>query len=265
MQKVISKDGTEIAFDKLGTGSPVILVGGAMLFRRFAQMVELSERLSSNFTVINYDRRGRGDSGDTLPYSVQREVEDLEALIQFAGGSSAVFGISSGAALAIEAATSGLNITKLALYEPPFVAEDTEEIRNDPNKYLNEVQKLIAENKRSDAVKAFLRIVGVPSFIRLILPLMPGWKNGLTVAHTLPYDFMILKGMAVPMKALATLKIPTLVMNGGATAPRLMKAAEATSRAISNSTYQVLPKQRHDVAPSVLADAITQFFKTRSE
>jgi pimeloyl-ACP methyl ester carboxylesterase len=258
MEKVTSKDGTEIAFDKLGQGPPLILIGGAMNFRRFSPIVKLADLLSTSFTVINYDRRGRGDSGDTLPYSPDREVEDLEALIRYAGGGAYVFGISSGAALAILASAKGLNIQKLVLYEPPFVAVDLSEPQT-PVDFVPNLQKLIQQNRRSDAVKAFMKVVGVPAFIRVIAPLMPFWKNGLAMAHTLPYDFLILKDNSVPTASLAKIQVPTLVMSGGATAPRLSKASEATARSIANSTYRVLPKQRHDVSPAVLAPAMTQF------
>jgi len=115
MKRAISKDGTTIAFDRSGDGPPVILVTGALGFRSHAIMADLAAALAAHFTVINYDRRGRGDSGDTSPYAVEREVEDLDALITAAGGSASVYGTSSGAALALEAAASGLPITKLAL------------------------------------------------------------------------------------------------------------------------------------------------------
>ena len=115
MEKVTSKDGTEIAFDRSGEGPPVILVGGAFSYRKFPGLVQLSELLAPRFTVINFDRRGRGESGDTKPYAVEREIEDLEVLIAAAGGSASVWGLSSGAALALDAAARGLGIEKLAL------------------------------------------------------------------------------------------------------------------------------------------------------
>jgi pimeloyl-ACP methyl ester carboxylesterase len=261
LEKVFSKDGTLIAFDKIGQGPPLILIGGAMNWRRFSPMVKLAELLSSRFTVLNYDRRGRGDSLDTLPYSPDREIEDLDALIQSAGGSACVFGISSGAALAILAVAKGLKIQKLVLYEPPFVAADPTEAQT-PAGFLPEIQKLISEDRRADAVKAFMKVVGVPAFIRLIAPLMPFWKTGLTIAHTLPYDFTVLGDQTVPIESSAKIQVPTIVMSGGATAPRLRKAAEATARAIPGSTYQVLPKQRHDVSPAALAPAIIHFLNS---
>src|SRR5947199_6861992 len=119
MRTVISKDGTALAFDQSGQGPALILVAGATA-TRLAEAA-LSAHLAPHFTVFAYDRRGRGDSGDTAPYAVEREVEDLEALIREAGGSAFVFAISSGAALALEAAASRLNVKKLALYEPPFM------------------------------------------------------------------------------------------------------------------------------------------------
>jgi pimeloyl-ACP methyl ester carboxylesterase len=261
MEKVISKDGTLIAYDKTGKGTPLILIGGAMNWRTFAPIVKLAELLSPHFNVINYDRRGRGDSSDTRPYAPEREIEDLEALIQAAGGSAFVYGISSGAALAILAAANGLNIQKLVLYEPPFIGADPTEAQTPPD-FLPQIQKFISENRRADAVKSFMKVVGVPGVIRLIAPLMPFWKTALTVAHTLPYDFTILKDQKVPAEALKKIKVPTLILSGGATAPKLRKAAEATARTLPGSTYQVLLKQRHDVSPEALAPAMISFLNS---
>ncbi len=261
MEKVISKDGTSIAYDKSGQGFPVVLIGGAMNWRTFAPTVKLAELLAPHFTVINYDRRGRGDSSDTVPYAPEREVEDLQALILAAGGSAFVFGISSGAALAILAAAKGLKIPKLILYEPPFIGADPSEVQTPPD-FLPQLKNLIAENRRADAVKSFMKVVGVPGIIRWIAPLMPFWKTALTIAPTLAYDFTILKDQKVPVEELSQIKVPTLIMSGGATAPKLRKAAEATARALPGSTYQVLPKQRHDVSPEALAPAMISFLKS---
>ncbi len=154
MEKVISRDGTAIAFDRSGEGQPVILVGGAFNSRSFGPNGGLAALLADHFTVINYDRRGRGDSGDAVPYSVEREVEDIEALIEEAGGSACVYGISSGAALALEAANRGLGIEKLALYEAPFVVDNSR--TPVPNDYLVRLEELVASGRRGDAVRLFM-------------------------------------------------------------------------------------------------------------
>jgi pimeloyl-ACP methyl ester carboxylesterase len=159
MNTVRSKDGTSIAFDKSGEGPPLILVDGAFMHRSFGQP-ELAERLAEAFTVFRYDRRGRGDSGDTAPYAVEREVDDLQALIEAAGGSAYVYGISSGAALAIEAAARGAAISKLALYEAPFIVDDSRPPV--PDDVVAQLNELLAANRRGDAVRLFLRQVGAP-------------------------------------------------------------------------------------------------------
>src|ERR1044071_9013340 len=161
MNKVTSKDGTAIAYDKRGKGPAVILVDGALCFRSFGPMTHLAELLAPHFTVYNYDRRGRGDSGDTQPYSLEREVEDLEALIKEAGGSAFVYGISSGGALALEAALKlGNQIKKLAIYEPPY---DSDKVVGQAWKeYRKQLGEFLAEGRRGDAAALFMRSVGTP-------------------------------------------------------------------------------------------------------
>src|SRR5258706_1839916 len=160
MSTVKSKDGTVIAYDKSGTGQPVILVDGALCYRASGPSGPLAAELSPHFTVFTYDRRGRGESGDTLPYAVEREVEDIEALINAAGGSAFVYGISSGAALALEAATCLKGIKKLALYESPYIVDDSLPPR--PNDFVARMDALIAAGRRGDAVKSFMQTVRVP-------------------------------------------------------------------------------------------------------
>ncbi len=166
MSKVISSDGTAIAFDRAGDGPPVILVDGALCHRGFGPAKPLAQRLVPHFTVVTYDRRGRGESGDTRPYSVEREVDDIEALVKEAGGSAHLYGISSGAALALEAATRLSNVEKLALYEAPFVVDDTTPPR--PDDLVAHMDALIAADRRSEALRLFMRIVGTPAFFILI-------------------------------------------------------------------------------------------------
>ena len=163
MEQVTSKDGTKIALDRSGEGPPIILVGGAMNTRSFGPNGSLAPLLAERFTVINYDRRGRGDSGDTQPWAVEREIEDIDALIEAAGGSAFVYGISSGAALALEAASRGLAIEKLALYEAPFIVDDSRSPLADD--YLARLEGLVASGRRSDAIRLFMREgVGLPRY-----------------------------------------------------------------------------------------------------
>src|SRR2546423_183043 len=183
---VTSHDGTMIAYSQVGQGPVVILVDGALCYRAFGPSKELAAQLAPHFTVITYDRRGRGESGDTQPYAVEREVEDLEALIEATGGTAFVSGQSSGSALAIEAANRLPGIKKLALYEAPFVVDDTG--KPVTQAFLARLKELVAQDRRTEAVKQFMKQVGTPSFMVAIMPLMPVWSKLKAVAHTLPYD-----------------------------------------------------------------------------
>jgi len=167
MNEVTSRDGTTIAFDRLGEGPPVVLVCGGSTDRM--ANAPLAELLAQHFTVLNYDRRGRGDSGDTPPYAVEREVEDIEAVIGEAGGSAFLYGTSSGAALALEAAASGLPITKLALWEPPFILDES---RRPPADQVAQYDRMIAEGRRGDAAEYFMTAA-------YVLPDSPAGRRGL--------------------------------------------------------------------------------------
>ncbi|MFL5352100.1 alpha/beta fold hydrolase [Archangium sp.] len=258
MDKVISKDGTPIAYEKTGSGPALILVDGALCSRAFGPMPKLSPLLARHFTVFTYDRRGRGDSGDTQPYAREREIEDIAALIEAAGGSAAIAGLSSGAALALEAAASGLNITKLAAYEPPYVATASGRPEADHEAHL---KRRLSEGSRGDAVKYFMRdMMGAPGFVVLLMRLMPGtWRQLQAVAHTLPYDANVMRGYSVPTERLSAIRVPTLVMNGGKTDPRLKQATEAVAKAVPNARHRTLAGQTHNVSPKVLTPALVEF------
>jgi pimeloyl-ACP methyl ester carboxylesterase len=187
VKTAISGDGARIAYDELGEGPPLVLVGGAFNTRSFGPNGGLAALLAERFTVINYDHRGRGASTDTAPYSVEREVEDIGALIEEAGGSVSVFGISSGATLALEAANRGLNIEKFALYEAPFVVDDS--CAPVPNDYLKRLENLVASDRRGAAVRLFMREgVGLPAVVVALMRFMPAWSKLKAVAHTVVYD-----------------------------------------------------------------------------
>ena len=261
MTHVISKDGTRIAYERMGSGPAVVLIDGAMCSRAFGPMPKIAALLKEHFTVYLYDRRGRGESGDTQPYSKAREVEDIDALVRAAGGSAFAVGLSSGAALALEAAAAGLPLSKLALYEPPFVTGDT--ARHEEADHQEKLKALVAADERGAAVKYFMRdMVNVPAPFVLMMQLMRGvWRKLKAVAHTLPYDAAIMGNWRVPAARLGSVRTPTLAMYGGKTETRLKRAVEELVKALPNVRREILPGQTHNVSAAVLVPALVQFFK----
>lgn len=260
MQRVVSKDSTSIAFDKSGSGSPVILVGGAFQHRAIDQRTaQLAALLAESFTVVHYDRRGRGDSSDTEPYAVEREVEDLQALIEAAGGSALVFGMSSGAVLALEAAVRGAPVTKLALYEPPFNSGSADDRRASAD-YVRKLRDLLAEGRRGDAAALALMTFGAPPEAVEGMRRAPVWKLFESVAPTLAYDAAIMGDRSMPASRFSKVRVPALVMDGGASPDFMRSAAHAAAAAIPGAQYRTLDGQTHDVAPEVLAPVLLEFF-----
>ncbi|MFL5589877.1 MAG: alpha/beta fold hydrolase [Ktedonobacteraceae bacterium] len=260
MNQVMSKDGTVIAFDRSGEGPAVILVGGAFQYRAIdPPTAQLAERLASHFTVFHYDRRGRGASLDTQPYAVEREVEDLAALIKEAGGQAAVFGMSSGGVLALEAAKSGLAITELALYEPPFNAGD-ESGRKASENYTRQLTALLTEGRRGDAVALAMTTWGAPAEAIVGMRQTSIWPLFESVAPTLAYDNAIMGDGSVPTERLASITVPTLVIDGGASPAFMQNAAQVVAHALSNAQHRTLEGQTHDVAPEALAPVLVEFF-----
>jgi pimeloyl-ACP methyl ester carboxylesterase len=261
VKKAISQDGTVIAYERSGQGPALILVDGALCSRSFGPMPKLAKQLAPRLTVYTYDRRGRGQSGDTQPYSKEREVEDIQALIQEAGGSAFLLGLSSGGALALEAAASGLGVRKVAAYEPPYINHGS---RQDGTDHERQFKTLLAEGNRGGAVKYFMgTMVGVPTPIVVMMQMMPWiWSKLKAVAHTLPYDAAVMNGFKVPTERLASIRIPTLAMHGSETQVRLQKAARAVADAVPGAQHVTLPGQTHNVNPSVLAPAVVKFFTT---
>lgn len=259
MSKVFSKDGTSIAFNKAGHGEPVILVDGALCSRSFGPLPKLAQLLSPHFTVFNYDRRGRNESSDKAPYAVEREVEDIQALIAEAGGSAFVFGISSGAALALAAASSRLNIKKLALYEPPFIAGRG--ARSAPPDSEAQLTRLVAEGRRGDAVKFFMvDMVGMPAIFAYSMRILPIWPKLKAVAHTLPYDAAVLGDFSLPRERAASVAVPTLVIGGEKSSIELRSAVDAVAEAIPAAKRRMLKGQTHNVSVKVLAPVLVDFF-----
>lgn len=258
---VNSTDGTTIAFDRSGDGPPLVLVGGALSDRRAA--VGLATLLAAELTVIAYDRRGRGDSGDTPPYAVEREVEDLGAVIAAAGGSAFVFGHSSGAVLALEATARGVSVAKLALYEPPFVVDDSRPPL--PEDYVARLEGLLAAGERGEAVAYFMRVgPAVPEDMLAGMRRSPMWAGMEALAHTLPYDGRVMGdtmfGRPLPAGRWSSVAVPTLVMDGGASPAWQHSAARALADVLPDATYRTLEGQTHGFAPEVMVPELHGFF-----
>ena len=250
---VTSKDGTGIAYEKSGIGPPVVLVLGAFNDRPAGSA--LRQSLSAHFTVFNYDRRGRGDSGDTAPYAIEREIEDIGALIDAAGGSAYVFGYSSGAILALRAAASNRAISRLALYDPPPTGGKAGNLAPD-------LSKLITANRRGDAVELFqIEAVGIPADIVAKMRHAPFRPALEAIAHTLVYDSTILS--ALPDGLLASINIPTLVMDAENMPPIMHQSAQTLATALPKGQHHLLKGQTHDIDPAVVTPELTAFFGSK--
>jgi pimeloyl-ACP methyl ester carboxylesterase len=258
MSKIISKDGTQIAYEKTGKGPALILVDGALCYRSFGPMAELSKLLAPDFKVTTYDRRGRGESSNSRPYALEREVEDINALIDEAGKSAFIYGISSGACLALETAIRlGKKVRKLAMYEPPYNSGDG--ALPAWKDYLTQLEQLLAEGRRGDAVGLFMQFVGTPAEQVEIMRQGPVWPMFEAVAPTLAYDAAAMgKDRAVPKRA-AAVSVPALVMNGTAI-PFMLDTATALAKVIPHARQRTLEGQTHDVDLKVLAPLLAEFF-----
>jgi hypothetical protein len=267
MHTVTAPDGTPIAYDRTGTGDALVLVAGAFSYRRYPGQVKLADLLASRFTVYNYDRRGRGDSGDTAPYAVQREIDDLAAVIDAAGGHAHVWGLSSGAVLALEAAAAGVPIRRLAVQEPPLVVDPAD--RRLPADLSQHLSELIGAGRRGEAVRYFMVDgMGAPSFVPGLLHLMPGvWKRLTAVAHTLPYDAQLiggyLAGCPLPAGQWASATMPALVMCGTEkeSPPFIRHASAAVASALPDGRLVVRRGLGHTkkLTPEVIAAVLTEF------
>jgi len=266
MSVVVSADGTRIAYEMNGSGPPLLLVDGAFCSRAFGPMPALAPLLTSRFSVVTFDRRGRGESGDTSPYAVERELEDLNAVATAVGGSLFVYGTSSGAVLAARAVAAGLPTAKLALHEPPVALDGTH--APTPADFRERIASDVVAGRRGDAVKLFMRVVGVPSAGIFFMRLMPNvWPKLTAVAHTLPYDFAVLgdtqSGGPVPAElagALSSIRVPTVLLVGGKSPPWMHHAAKRVTDHIVGSTVRVLPGQTHNVKAKSVAPALIEHF-----
>ncbi len=265
MNKVISKDGTQIAYDKQGQGPALILVDGALCFRSFGPMPGLAKLLENDFTVYTYDRRGRGDSSDSPDTStdpIGREVEDIEALIKAAGNSAYLCGLSSGACLSLETAISlGDKVKKLAMYEAPY--NNDADARQEWKDYRKQLSDLLAAGRRGDAAALFMTFVGTPKEMVDGMRQSPAWPVFEAVAPTLVYDALdIGENRSVPSLRGAGVIAQTLAMNGSASFPFMYDSAKAIANAVPHAQLRTLEGQRHDVSIEVLAPVLVEFFKS---
>jgi pimeloyl-ACP methyl ester carboxylesterase len=258
-QELVSSDGTKIAYEVTGEGPPVVIVDGAMCYRDSGPSRPLAAELARDFTVHTYDRRGRGESG-AGESSVEREIEDLAAVVKEAGGSVHLVGASSGALLALEAANQGVGVTKLAMYEPTLIVDDTHAPA--PADALAVMQRLVAADRRSEAVRTFMRSVDVPGVVVQIMRLLPMWKKLKGVAHTLPNDLALVEGLRqgrpLPTDRW-TLSVPTLVADGGKSPEYMRNSARALAEVLPNASYRSVPGQTHIVKAAALAPVLREF------
>ena len=264
MNTVVSKDGTTIAYDQRGSGPALVLVDGALCSREQGPMPELAELLASEFTVYNYDRRGRGDSSDAAEYDVEREIEDLAAVIEAAGGSAYVYGTSSGAALTLRAAAAGLPITRFVAFEPPYVVDSSR--KQIPSTWAADLRALNDAGKPGDAVKYFMtKGIGLPGFVVGMMKLMPAWKGMKALAHTLPYDAALLGdncfGRPLDPGQWATIDAPALVVNGGKSPAWMRTSVKALAGAVPGAKHEEVPGQNHIIKASAIAAVITGFLR----
>jgi pimeloyl-ACP methyl ester carboxylesterase len=259
MSKLISKDGTVIAYEQTGVGTGMVLVDGAMGYREHYGGRELAAALSKHFTVITYDRRGRGNSHDTPPYAVEREIEDIEALINKLGGRANLYGFSSGAVLALKAAVRlAPKVARVALHEPPFNADD-DETKQEMAAFTQQMAELLAAGNRGDAVAFFLGGM-VPPDVLEGMRQSPEWAIMEGVAHTLAYDNAVMGDGAVPLAAAKAATMPALVLVGSGSEAFKHAAADSLAQAMPRAQRRTLPGQTTLVSPEILAPVLAEFF-----
>jgi Alpha/beta hydrolase family len=261
-QTVTSADGTSIAYETFGQGHPLIAVCGATCDR--ALMRSTAQELGKHFATVNYDRRGRGDSGDTLPYAVDREIEDLAALIAEVGGSAHLYGHSSGAGLVLHAVAAGLPVDRFVLHDPPYSPDD-ESSKEAARSFAREIRGLLAEDKRAEAMETFLRGTGMPDEMIEGMRETPRWPGLLALAPTLAYDSAVMgdleNGGAIPEKVAANATRPGLVLVGGDSPPFMLEVGRRLAGLLPDGSHRVLEGQGHAAAPEVLAPVVAEFLR----
>ena len=264
METVTSKDGSRIAYDRLGSGPAVILVGGALSYRKYKKMQELAKLLAERCTVINYDRRGRGDSTEVKPFALEREIEDIAALIEAEGGSASLWGWSSGGALALRAANAGVVVERVSVYEVPFMVKP--EAKRPTRDYGERLDELVAAGDRSGAVKHFMRnAIGIPAPFVALMRLMPMWKGIKATALTLPHDWAALGqhtmyGAPLNAEEWASVAAPTLVAYGAKSPAVLQDGSRALAEVLPNAELRELKGVSHNLKMKVLAPVLAEFF-----
>lgn len=256
-----SKDGTQISFDKAGTGPAIIVVNGALSYREVYNDKPLVSALSKDFTIYTYDRRGRGKSTDTSPYAVEREIEDIEVLINDAGGSAYLYGVSSGAALSLLAAArlGEAKVPKLVLYEPPY-GKESEKDKQEFADRRKRIDELINKGKRGDVAAFHFTAIGTPPEALEKIRKTPEWPLMESVEHTLAYDYDILNDGAIPVNAAKKATMPALVMNGEKSFDMMIDAAKNLSKTMPNAEWKTLKGQTHQASPEIIAPVLAEFF-----
>jgi pimeloyl-ACP methyl ester carboxylesterase len=264
MQTVTSKDGSTIAYDRSGDGPVVILVGGALSYRKFSKMEQIAAALAEHCTVINYDRRGRGDSTANGPYALEREIEDLAAIIEAEGGRASLWGWSSGGALALRAAAAGIGVDRVSVYEVPFMVQPG--LSHPTRDYAERLDELVAADDRNGAVKHFMRnAIGIPAPFVALMRLMPMWKGLRKTAHTLPHDWAALGahtmyGAALDPNEWAGVTMPALVVYGGKSPEPLREGSKALSAVLPDAQLRELAGASHNVKTGVVVPLLAEFF-----
>jgi pimeloyl-ACP methyl ester carboxylesterase len=254
-----SRDGTKIAFEKVGSGPALVIVSGALADRNGGK--PLAGKLMHRFTVYTYDRRGRGESSDTKPYAVEREIEDLGALIELAGGKAYLYGVSSGAALTLQAAAKlgPLQVPKLAVYDTPYGQAE-----RDFNEQKARINQLVQTGKPGDAAAFFFSAIGTPPQVLEDMKQSPDWANMSRMDFTLAYDYAVLGNGEVP-ETVKRIAAPTLVMEGEKSLPFMHATADRIAELVPNAQRKTLKGQAHQAAPDVVAPLLTEFFGEGNE
>ncbi|MFD6453499.1 alpha/beta fold hydrolase [Nocardia sp. NPDC055165] len=255
MRIATSKDGTELAYDVSGDGPALVYITGATCFRRFRPIAGDVRVFATRFTVYNYDRRGRGDSGDLQPYAIEREVDDIEAMVDAAGGRAILYGHSSGAALALEAAVRMPDkIDRVVIYDAPYVHDETE--RASYAELAATVRALLDQAKNARALKAFLRGIGMPGAFVALLPLFPGWTTMKALAPTLMYDIAITETLP-PVQRFEEIRVPVKVVVGEKNPTGMHQVSRELAAAIPQASHRVLAGQDHMVSAKALLPILT--------
>ncbi|MGR7023148.1 alpha/beta fold hydrolase [Geodermatophilus sp. URMC 62] len=259
-QTVTSADGTTIAYEVFGSGPPLVTVCGATCDR--ALMRPTARALGDHFTTVDHDRRGRGDSGDTLPYAVDREIEDLAALVDAVGGHASLYGHSSGAALVLRAVAEGLAVDGFVLHDPPFAPDDPA-FREEARTFAVSVRDLLAAGQPDEAVDRWCRGTGMPGEVVDAMRSTPRWADLVAIAPTLAYDMAVLgsaeTGGAVPEDVAARAARPGLVVVGGQSPPFMREVAGRLADLLPAGRLRVLEGHGHVVPPEVLAPLVAEF------